>query len=140
VSPVNRTDKYCSPIDILTPIAVVAVAIMIERVFFNRDFNVDNIVGIIPVTNNRPPNPSANKTSEIVNNILLMPPLVNSSLTGSKVVVAASPLNHMDHIVAKVIPHVMMAHIVVMTIIIVNDMNAGPINNVHPMETIKQTK
>jgi hypothetical protein len=97
-------DKYCSPIKTFTPIAVAAVDITIERTLVSLSWIVVKILGTIPVTNNSPPKASANKTSEMVNSILFMPPLVSNSSTGEKPVWASKPLNQIFQMSAQLMP------------------------------------
>src|SRR5690625_679675 len=131
VSPVNKIERYCSPINTFTPIAVAAVAMITERIFINFSWRTYKIVGIIPVTNNNPPNPKASITREMVKNMLLIPPFVSSSLTGSKVVEASYPSNQTDRISEKDNPFVILASIVAIRLLMANETNAESLNTVH---------
>src|SRR5699024_71506 len=108
----------------------------IERAFFNLSCKVDNIEGIMPVTNSKPPNPRANMTSEIVNNILLIPPLVSNSLTDSKLVVASYPSNQTVHNPERDKLLVILASKVATILLIVKETKADILKMVQPIRTI----
>src|SRR5690625_2372272 len=137
VSPVNKIDRYCSPINTFTPIAVAAVAMITDRTLINFSWGTYKIVGTIPVTNNNPPNPKASITREMVKNMLLIPPFVRSSLTGSKLVEASYPSNQIEKIAEKDKSLVIRASIVAIRLLMASETNAESLNTVHRTKIIK---
>src|SRR5690625_5583216 len=102
-----------------------------DRTLINFSWRTYKIVGTIPVTNNNPPNPKASITREMVKNMLLIPPFVRSSLTGSKLVEASYPSNQIDQTSEKDNPFVILASIVAMRLLMANETNAESLNTVH---------
>src|SRR5699024_419644 len=79
VSAVKRIDRYCSPMSMLTPMALRAEPMMTDLTVRNI-FSIEaNNLGTSPSLNSRPPSPNASKIIPIVENILSNPPRVNNS-------------------------------------------------------------
>src|SRR5690625_3699374 len=102
-----------------------------DRLCINFCWRTYRLAGLIPVTDNNPTNPKASITREMVKSMLLIPPLVSSSLTGSKVVDASYPSNQTDQISGKDNPFVILASIVAISLLMANETNAESLNTVH---------
>src|SRR5699024_10389174 len=108
-----------------------AVDKIVERTLVNLSRKAVKIVGMIPVVNSRPPKPSARSTSEIVNNMLSIPPFVSNSFTASKSVVPVYPSNQMVQMSDGAIPPMKMAKKVATKLLVAMEMNAGILKRVH---------